>query len=115
MGKTALCACVATTALMAPFGAAWAAAAAAPSNEVETLVVTAQKRAEDVQKVPLAITAISGEQLERQHVDTLQQLRTIDPSVNYRQSTGPHSSGFLIRGVGTSSFSTGIEQSVSTV
>lgn len=119
MGKTALCACVATAALMSPFGAACAAgadaAAAAPSAEVETLIVTAQKRAEDVQKVPLAITAISGEQLQRQHVDTLQQLRTIDPSVNYRQSTGPHSSGFLIRGVGTSSFSTGIEQSVSTV
>lgn len=83
--------------------------------ELETITVTAQKRAEDVTRVPLAITAASGETLERRRVDELQQLRTIDPSLNFRQSTGPQASGFIIRGVGTSSFSSGIEQSVSTV
>ncbi len=94
---------------------AMAQEAESSTYEVETVVVTAQKRAEDVSKVPLAITAVSGETLEKRRVDELQQLRVLDPSVNFRQSTGPQASGFLIRGVGTSSFSTGIEQSVSTV
>jgi len=83
--------------------------------EVEAVVVTARKRVEDVTKVPLAITAVGGATLERRRVDELQQLRTLDPSVSFRQSTGPQASGIMIRGVGTSSFSTGIEQSVSTV
>ncbi|WP_068875862.1 MULTISPECIES: TonB-dependent receptor [unclassified Phenylobacterium] len=96
-------------------GGAMAQEAESSTYEVETVVVTAQKRAEDVSKVPLAITAVSGETLEKRRVDELQQLRVLDPSVNFRQSTGPQASGFIIRGVGTSSFSTGIEQSVSTV
>ncbi|MGE0409250.1 MAG: TonB-dependent receptor [Amphiplicatus sp.] len=91
------------------------AQAAAQEGGVERIVVTAQKRAEDINKVPLAITAVTGETLERRRIEELQQLRFIDPSLNYRQSTGPQASGFLVRGVGTSSFSLGIEQSVSTV
>lgn len=92
-----------------------AAQTAEEPYELETITVIAQKRAEDVTRVPLAITAVSGETLERRRVDELQQLRTIDPSLSFRQSTGPQASGFIIRGVGTSSFSSGIEQSVSTV
>ncbi|MDP3747385.1 MAG: TonB-dependent receptor [Phenylobacterium sp.] len=102
-------------ALLSATASAHAQSGGSGGYQLEEVVVTAQKRAEDVSKVPLAITAVTGETLERQRVDTLQQLRNIDPSVNFRQSTGPHSSSFLIRGVGTSSFSTGVEQSVSTV
>lgn len=101
------------------FGAA-AMAADAPAADtagvqLETLVVTAQKRAENIQDVPLAITAASGDQLRVQHIEQLQELRYLDTSVNYRVSTGSGSSAFAIRGVGTTSFSSGIEQSVSTV
>ncbi|WP_374572246.1 TonB-dependent receptor [Phenylobacterium sp.] len=116
--KRHLLAGCAACALIAIASSSTAAAQQPPepaTHEIETVVVTAQKRAENVQDVPLAITAVSGERLAAAHVDTLQELRYLDPSVSYSQSTSPRSSGFRIRGVGTSSFSTGIEQSVSTV
>jgi iron complex outermembrane receptor protein len=79
------------------------------------IIVTATRRSERLNDVPLAISATSGEQLDRQNIVNLQSLRTVDPSLNYRVSTGSGSSAFSIRGIGTSSFSSGIEQSVSTV
>jgi iron complex outermembrane recepter protein len=81
----------------------------------EEIVVTAQKRSENVQNVPLAITAVRGETLEALNITQPQQLSIIDPSVRYKQSLSSGASGLTIRGVGTSSFSAGIEQSISTV
>ncbi|MBO9708248.1 MAG: TonB-dependent receptor [Caulobacter sp.] len=100
-------------------GAAWAedpeARAAGPVVTVEEIMVTAQKRAENVQDVPLAITAARGETLAAMNVTQPQQLSLIDPSVRFKQSLSSSASGLTIRGVGTSSFSAGIEQSISTV
>jgi iron complex outermembrane receptor protein len=89
--------------------------AQAATEESADIVVTAQRRAESVQRVPLAITAARGEALQRLNITSPQQLTLIDPSVKYKQSTSAGNSGFLIRGIGTSSFSAGIEQSISTV
>jgi len=82
---------------------------------VDEITVTAQKRAENVQDVPLAITAVRGEALSSMNVTQPQQLSLIDPSVRFKQSLSSSASGLTIRGVGTSSFSAGIEQSISTV
>lgn len=79
------------------------------------IVVTANRREERLLDVAQAVSATSGAQLDRQNIVQLQSLRTIDPSVSYRVSTSPGSSAFAVRGIGTSSFSAGIEQSVSTV
>lgn len=87
--------------------------AVATSND--DIVVTAQRRAESVQRVPIAVTAVRGDALQRLNITSPQQLTLIDPSVKYKQSTSAGNSGFLIRGIGTSSFSAGIEQSISTV
>ncbi|WP_454759751.1 TonB-dependent receptor domain-containing protein [Caulobacter segnis] len=82
---------------------------------VDEITVTAQKRAENVQDVPLAITAVRGEALASMNITQPQQLSLIDPSVRFKQSLSSSASGLTIRGVGTSSFSAGIEQSISTV
>lgn len=82
---------------------------------VDEIMVTAQKRAENVQDVPLAITAVRGETLASMNITQPQQLSLIDPSVRFKQSLSSSASGLTIRGVGTSSFSAGIEQSISTV
>jgi len=79
------------------------------------IVVTAQRRAESVQRVPVAVTAVRGDTLQQLNITSPQQLTLIDPSLKYKQSTSAGNSGFLIRGIGTSSFSAGIEQSISTV
>jgi iron complex outermembrane receptor protein len=109
-------AAVGTAALLT---ASTALAQATPSaNQVvsiDEIVVTAQKRAENVQDVPLAITAVRGETLAAMNITQPQQLSLIDPSVRFKQSLSNSASGLTIRGIGTSSFSAGIEQSISTV
>lgn len=96
--------------------AAWAQAAPADNTaSVDEIVVTAQKRAENVQDVPLAVTAVRGDTLKALNINQPQQLSLIDPSVRFKQSLNSSSSGLTIRGIGTSSFSAGIEQSISTV
>ena len=89
--------------------------ALADSTQIETVVVTAEKRPENIQEVPLSVTAINGDELLRNHIVNIQDLKLVDPSVQFRVSNASTNSAFSIRGVGTSTFSVGIEQSVSTV
>ena len=66
------------------------------------IVVTAQKRAENLQKVPIVITAVTGAQLANAGVTGLQTLGLLTPGLNQRTSGGL-SFQPSIRGVGTSS------------
>ncbi len=86
----------------------------APS-EVGEIVVTAQKRAERLIEVPLAVTAVTGEALARQQINDSQSLSRAVPSLSYQQGGAPNNSSFRIRGVGTSLFGQGVEPSVSVV
>lgn len=77
-------------------------AQAAPGTRVEEIVVTAQRRAENLQRVPIAITVVSGAQLTNAGVTSLPTLATVAPGLNARTSGG----GVFqpsIRGIGTSS------------
>lgn len=91
-------------------------AAAAPAlAQVEEIVVTAQKVEENVQDVPIAITAISGDRLDQAAVYSLENIATVVPSVTFRKGTTSANSAIVMRGVGTISFSVAAEPSVSTV
>ena len=79
------------------------------------IIVTARKRAENVQDVSESITVASGESLETLRIISTTELTRIAPALTFRDNPMPTSSGFAIRGIGTSSFSSTIEQSVSTV
>jgi iron complex outermembrane receptor protein len=85
------------------------------STRIEELVVTAQKRAENLQDVPLAISAIRGEALQEMRITDLKQLIRVDPSLRFKQTVSNGFSQFLIRGIGTSVFTVGVDQSVGTV
>ena len=77
-------AAVGTAALLtAPAALAQAAQAANSVVSIDEIVVTAQKRAENVQDVPLAITAVRGETLAAMNITQPQQLSLIDPSVRF--------------------------------
>ncbi|HKD47534.1 MAG TPA: TonB-dependent receptor [Rhizomicrobium sp.] len=54
---------------------------------LETVIVTARKRAEDAQTVPIAITALNQNDLDQLHIETIQDLSSIAPSVNVEPST----------------------------
>ena len=82
------------------------------SNEI---IVTAQKRAERLQDVPLAVTAVTGNSLAEKNITETTALERVAPSLTYTQGNNPSNSTFRIRGIGTQVFGQGTETSVATV
>lgn len=81
----------------------------------DVIVVTAQRRSERLQDVPLAVSAIAGAALRDAGVTSATDLRFVAPSVNYGPSANSRGEGITIRGVGTQIFGDGVEQSVGVV
>ncbi|MBV7266359.1 TonB-dependent receptor [Erythrobacter ani] len=65
---------------------------------VQTIVVTAQRRTEDLQDVPVSVTAIGAEQLEELNIDTFEDYLEQIPSVT-AGGNGPGQSTIYIRGL----------------
>jgi iron complex outermembrane recepter protein len=78
---------------------------------LEEVVVTAQGREQPLQNVPVAVSVISGDTLQRSSVANLESLSVRLP--NFRIATAPVSDFVTVRGVG-SSLNLGFEQSVGT-
>jgi iron complex outermembrane receptor protein len=73
----------------------------AAEGGIEEIVVTAQKREESIQEVPIAITAVSGEQMDNMHATTLESLQGYIPNVQIQPfANTPHGAVFNIRGMG---------------
>lgn len=68
-----------------------------PTGE-EVIIVTATKRAENLQDVPIAITAFSTKTLDDLQVDSFDDYAKLVPSLSYK-SAGPGSSNVYFRGV----------------
>jgi iron complex outermembrane receptor protein len=83
--------------------------------EVQTEVVVAQKREEKLQEVPLSVAVVNAEALSKAAAYNAESLLELVPSVTFRKGTTNVNSSLNIRGVGTISFSAGVEPSVSTV
>jgi iron complex outermembrane receptor protein len=75
---------------------------AQPWPAIEEIVVTARKREESLQTVPLSVAAVSGEELERRSVDSLGDLSQFTPNFTFSQTpNGGSAAGVaFIRGVG---------------
>jgi iron complex outermembrane recepter protein len=69
-----------------------------------TILVTAQKKVENIQRVPIAITAFSGEDLDAHKIETGGDLVTATPNVTFSK-TNFASYNFQIRGIGTQALS----------
>jgi iron complex outermembrane recepter protein len=67
-------------------------------NEGEEIVVTATKRVENLQDVPLAITAFGTKTLDDNHVDSFDDYAKMIPSLS-QQSLGPGAANVYFRGV----------------
>jgi iron complex outermembrane receptor protein len=69
--------------------------------QLEEIVVTAQKRQESMQQVPIAVSAITGQYIENQNITNLSGLNNTLPNVQINTfSNSPDSAVFTIRGVG---------------
>ena len=82
---------------------------------IEEIIVTAQKRAETVQDVPLGITAITSDDIADALITNTTDIVRLAPSLTVGQGNSRQNSGFSIRGVGTQVFSIGVENSVAVV
>ncbi len=79
------------------------------------IIVTAQKRSQNVQDVPVAVSVISGAALEQQGGVNIENAQYLVPSLNFRKSGTALNQSLYLRGVGTTTFSIGGEPSVGTV
>ena len=95
--------------------AAQAQQAASPSTEIEEIIVTATKREESLQTVPVAVSVLSGTQLQQANLNAMESISTQIPTVNFRANASNKDTALFIRGVGTITTSQGAEPSVSTV
>ncbi|MBT2186088.1 TonB-dependent receptor [Sphingobium nicotianae] len=108
---------IAQLCLAAPIHAqtADAAEAVAAEEDVGEIIVTAQKRSERLQDVPVAITAVTGDALLNRGIADTKNLTQVAPSLTFGQGNNPNNSSFRVRGIGTSVFGIGSEASVSVV
>jgi iron complex outermembrane receptor protein len=95
--------------------AAGAAPGASPSEGLEEIVVTANKRAESIRDVPNSILAMTNESLERANVQNFDDLVRLAPSVTITKTTQPANNSINIRGIGTYSFSVATQPSTAVI
>lgn len=82
------------------------------SDGLADIVVTAQRRPEKAQSVPISITSVSGEQFQKTGYIGLTDLQYVVPGLQYNPTQG---AAFQIRGVGSSSFDLSNAKSVNVV
>ncbi len=86
---------------------------AAPDENDGVIIVTATRRAADVQDIPIAVTAVTPEQLDQQGIANIQTLGAVAPSFNIQSSqTESQGTSIRIRGVGTTGNNIGLESAV---
>lgn len=88
------------------------ASADSPSSGIEDIVVTAQRRAENLQDVPVAVTALSATALDAKGITSTIDLTAVTPGLTYTTVGGAALP--RIRGVGTAISLGGNENPVST-
>ena len=104
--------------------ASWAVIAAAcaatpvmaqEAGTVAELVVTAQKREQNLQDVPIVVTTLPQRQLQDAGVRDIKDLQVLAPGLSVTSSTSEAQTSARIRGVGTIGDNPGLESSVGTV
>ncbi|MBD1587409.1 TonB-dependent receptor [Pseudomonas typographi] len=88
---------------------------AQPDTALKAVTVTATRREASLQKVPVAVSVVDGEQLERENRNNISSIVQEVPTLNYRPAASAKDSSLFVRGVGTISTSPGVEPSVATV
>jgi iron complex outermembrane recepter protein len=120
VAKTIIRSAMLSTISIASLGAgtvAYAQDETAPQAEDEefaedAIIVTATKREQTLQDVPVAVSVTSGAAIERSNVRDLIDLQTLVPSLKVGQLQSSANTNFIIRGFGNGANNAGIEPSV---
>jgi iron complex outermembrane recepter protein len=86
--------------MLIAIGACWSAsAAAAESDDLPEVTVTAQKIAENVRTVPISISVVSADQLQDQHIVDIGDLTRVVPNFSFSSQGNPGGSVIEMRGI----------------
>jgi iron complex outermembrane receptor protein len=77
----------------------------ANQNALEEITVTAQRRSENLERTPVAVTVLSGEDLAKQQIVTQSDLQNAVPGLQVRESLNNNQLNYAIRGQTVSAFS----------
>src|SRR5271154_4768840 len=73
------------------------------SDQLAEIIVTSQKRTEDVKDIPISVSAISGAQLLEYHIANYDDITRTVPGVSFQAGAGPGLDNIEIRGVSSTS------------
>jgi iron complex outermembrane recepter protein len=90
---------ISTSALAYPVAALADDSPATSNDKLDEIVVTAQRRSEDIEKVPIAISAVSGNALTNANITNVQELGNSVPGLNIENNVG--NAFVFVRGIGT--------------
>ena len=85
------------------------------SSALEEIVVTANKRAENLHDVPASVLVMTSEQLKTQNIRDFDDLVNAAPNLTITKTSQPGNNSINIRGVGTYSLSIASQTSVAVV
>lgn len=81
-------------------------------DEIEEIIVVAQKKEQSLQEVPLAVSVVTSTTMERAQINDIIDLQSVVPSLRVTQLQTSANTNFLIRGFGNGANNPGIEPSV---
>ena len=79
---------------------------------VDEVIVTATKTEKTLQEVPIAVSVVLADDIEKANLNDIFDLKAVIPSLDTRKYTTNTEAAFFIRGFGNGSFNPGIEPSV---
>ncbi|HLY54301.1 MAG TPA: TonB-dependent receptor [Stellaceae bacterium] len=91
------------------------AAEPATDQGLEEITVTARKRTENIQDVPAVVNAITAEQIQKFDLTSIEKVAAEMPDFSVGRASNGSGAQLTLRGIGTSSTSIGVEQSVATI
>src|SRR5882724_10473117 len=96
-------------------GSGWAQQQAANPPVLTEIIVTAQKREQNLQDVPISVIALSAQQLRDGGVTDIKNLQALTPGLTVTSTTSENVTTARIRGIGTVGDNPGLESSVGVV
>ncbi|MEP6739541.1 MAG: TonB-dependent receptor [Caldimonas sp.] len=88
------------------------AQASAPVTALDRVMITATKREQTLQDVPISVSVTNAATIEKAHITDLIDLQSVVPSLKVQQFNAVGQTNFIIRGFGNGSGNDGIESSV---
>ena len=84
--------------------------ASTTEGALQEIVVTAQRKEQDLERVPIAVSVVSQQQMANLNIKTIEEIERVTPDLNYAQ--GYSFSQIYIRGIGVSIPTPGLETPV---